>query len=272
MEHVIVTGGSSGIGLSIARLYAKEGHNVTIIARRKLVLKKAGKLLLSDQITKGQEILTLSADVTNCRDINHAIEMSMKKLGTPCRLFLSAGRVSPGHFQDISLSDFKSDMDVNFFGAVHVVRAVLPSMVKRGSGSVTLISSAAGLIGLWGYAAYSPTKFALHGLAEVLKFEMHSKNISISVAFPPDTDTPQLKKEKESRPAETDIVAASGGVWTAEEVAKAIVNGTEKGKFLITPGSAIYLLSRFRSLINPLIFWWFNFLVKTKIEGSHGPK
>ena len=73
----------------------------------------------------------------------------MKKLGTPCRLFLSAGRVSPGHFQDIPLSDFKSDMDVNFFGAVHVVRAVLPSMVLRGSGSVTLISSAAGLIGLW---------------------------------------------------------------------------------------------------------------------------
>ena len=65
MEHVIVTGGSSGIGLSIARLYAKEGHNVTIIARRKLILKKARKLLLSDQITKGQEILTLSADVTN---------------------------------------------------------------------------------------------------------------------------------------------------------------------------------------------------------------
>ena len=130
MEHVIVTGGSSGIGLSIARLSAKEGHNVTIIARRTLMLKKARKLLLSDQITKGQEILALSADVTNLRDINDAIEMSVKKLGTPGRIFVSAGRVSPGHFQDIPLSDFRSDMDVNFFGAVHVVRAVLPSMVK----------------------------------------------------------------------------------------------------------------------------------------------
>ena len=89
-------------------------HNVTIIARRKLILKKAGKLLLSDQITKGQEILTLSADVTNLRDINDAIEMSVKKLGTPHRLFVSAGRVSPGYFQDIPLSDFRSDMDVNF--------------------------------------------------------------------------------------------------------------------------------------------------------------
>ena len=156
---------------------------------------------------------------------------------------LSAGGIGPGHFQDVTLSDLNQIWMLTFW-----CRTCCSGSFQwyRGSGSVTLISSAAGLIGLWGYGAYSPTKFALHGLAEVLKFEMHSKNISISVAFPPDTDTPQLKKEKESRPAETDIVAASGGVWTAEEVAKAIVNGTEKGKFLITPGSAIYLLSRFK--------------------------
>ena len=168
----------------------------------------------------------------------------MKKLGTPCRIFVGS-RVSPGNFQDISLSDFKSDMDVNFFGAVHVVRAVLPSMVLRGSGSVTLISSAAGLIGLWGYGAYSPTSLHSMGLRKSLNLRCIQKTFRLASLFH-QTQTPQLKKEKESRPAETDIVAASGGVWTAEEVAKAIVNGTEKGKFLITPGSAIYLLSRFR--------------------------
>lgn len=90
-------------------------------------------------------------------------------------------------------------------------------------------------MGLYGYTAYSASKFALRGLGEALQHEVVSDNIRISLIFPPDTETPGLVEENKLRPELTNlIVGSSGAVKKAEDVAKATINGIKSGSFIIS--------------------------------------
>jgi 3-dehydrosphinganine reductase len=114
-----------------------------------------------------------------------------------------------------------------------------------------LIASGAAFLGIYGYSAYAPSKFAIRGLAEILRLEMAVHGISVTVACPPDTDTPQLESENRSKPALTREITAGGGLWPADKVAMAIVTAARKGRFMVGPGLAIEALSRFHSLAGP---------------------
>lgn len=89
--------------------------------------------------------------------------------------------------------------ETNVMGSVRVTRAVLPQMIRERRGRVVFISSQAGQCAVYGYSAYSSSKFALRGLAECLQMEVKPFNVLVSVSFPPDTDTPQLQEELETR-------------------------------------------------------------------------
>ncbi|WP_028880456.1 SDR family oxidoreductase [Terasakiella pusilla] len=264
MGHVIISGGSSGIGLAIAELVVLQGHHVTLLARQENHLKAAQALLQKKAVSESQQISYFTCDVSQQGAVEKAVAQAVENAGPPSCLYLSAGIVEPGHFMDLTIEQFKRTMDVNYMGSVHVIKSALPYMVKQAEGSITLISSAAGLIGVWGYGAYSPTKFALHGLAEVLRAEMKPKGVSVSIAFPPDTDTPQYHGEKDIRPQETTVIAGTADLWTAQDVAKVIVSKSQKKRFLITPGLMITALSYLRSLIFPVLSFWFDQLVKRK--------
>ncbi len=86
-------------------------------------------------------------------------------------------------------------MRVNYIGGVYCTKSVVDSMKGRKFGRILFVSSQAGQIGIYGYTAYSATKFALRGLAEALQMELKPYNIYISVSYPPDTDTPGFKDE-----------------------------------------------------------------------------
>ncbi|MDA8637745.1 SDR family oxidoreductase [Rhodospirillales bacterium] len=264
MAHAIITGGSSGIGLAIARILAKSGHDLTLIARGEDRLKAAQTELNVLCQHPEQKIAMRPVDVSDYEQVQVEINAAIDKLGSPSDVYLSAGIVDPGYFKDLEIDKFRNNMDVNYFGCVHVSKAVLPSMIQKHGGKIILISSAAGLIGLWGYGAYSPSKFALHGLGEVLRAELKPHNIQISVVFPPDTDTPQFQAEKKIRPKETDVIAGSAKVWPADKLAEHVVRKVNSGRFLVTPGLEITALSLFKSLVSPLLNLWFDFLVKVK--------
>ena len=117
-------------------------------------------------------------------------------------------------------------MDINYMGAVHAIRSVLPSMKSRKTGKITLVSSIAGLTGLFGYTAYSASKFALRGFAEALQMEVKPFNISVTIAFAPDTDTPCLAEENKMKPMETKLISDTAGVFQADKVALAIFDDT----------------------------------------------
>ena len=97
-------------------------------------------------------------------------------------------------------------------------RAVVPSMIERRAGSFVGVSSAAGLLGVFGYTAYSPTKFAVRGFLESLRSELLPHGIHVGCSFPPDTDTPQLTDENRYKPKETRAIGGTIKPLSAEQV------------------------------------------------------
>src|SRR5581483_7564878 len=125
----------------------------------------------------------------------------------------------------------------------------VPGMRQRRSGHIALVSSGAGIVGIFGYSAYSPAKFALRGLAEVLRSELTRDGIGISIVYPPDTDTPQLAAENLIKPVETKAIAAGAKTWRPEDVARCIMNGVDRRRFVITPGWEMAALYRIHSIL-----------------------
>ena len=147
---------------------------------------------------------------------------------------------------------------MNYLGTVYPLKALVPAMRKRGSGAVVLISSGAGLVGLFGYTPYAPTKFALRGLAEALRGELKSSGVHVMIVYPPDTDTPQLVEENLTKPVETKALTAGAGLWTADAVAAATLKGLAGRKFTVTPGFQLTILLWFQSVLAPFLNWSFD--------------
>ncbi len=152
-------------------------------------------------------------------------------------------------------------MAVNFFGSLYSIQAALPTLERQHQGQIVLISSGAGLIGIYGYTAYAPSKFALRGLAESLRGELKTKGITVSIVYPPDTDTPQLAKENETKPPETKAITQTAATWTALAVAQSILRGIERQQNEITPGLEMTILNRWHSLLRPLLNWYFERII-----------
>ena len=153
-QHAIITGGSSGIGKAVAKLLVQEGASVSIIARNEEKLHQAQAELDVLKINSQQSILALPADVAEEEENTQAIENAIAKLGNPSLLINSAGMAIPGYFMEIPIEMFNRTMEVNYFGTLYAIRAVLPAMERAERGNIVLISSGAGLIGLYGYSAY----------------------------------------------------------------------------------------------------------------------
>ena len=226
-KHVIVTGGSQGIGLETARRVAARGGRVSIVARREDRLREAAADI-------GRVVAWVSADVTDPVAVDAGFAVLTEQQGA-CDLLVScAGIAHPGYFEQLELEVFRSQMDLIYFGTLHAIRAVLPAMVERGSGGIVGVSSGAALIGVFGYGAYAPAKFAVRGLMETLRAEYAHRGLYLACAFPSDTLTPGFEEENRLKPPE--CAAASGGITpkTAAAMAAAIVRGIEKERKMIT--------------------------------------
>lgn len=261
-QHVIITGGSSGIGKAIGLQLAQQGANLSIVARDRTKLTAAQAELQVACVSPEQHILTLSADVADRVQAETAMAAAIAQQGTPDWLVTCAGVARPGYFCDLPLEVFEQTMAVNYFGSLYCVKAVLPALLQRQQGRIILVSSGAGLIGIYGYTPYCPSKFALRGLAESLRGELKPEGIGVSIAYPPDTDTPQLAEENKTKPPETRQITATAGVWSAADVAQAIVRGAQANRFAITPGTEMAILNRFHSLLAPGLQWYFDRIVQ----------
>jgi len=273
LRHAVITGGSSGIGLSIALDLAKRRcRHITLVARKEGQLVDAKRSVEETAAASASKAKTfvrvVSVDVTDfaalekavsklCGDTNDGTD---KSPGPPTLLFNCAGYSIPLAFEDLSPSIFRGQVDVNYLGSVHVVKAFLPYMMHKQTavgGNIILTSSMAGQTGAFGFSAYSPTKFALRGFAECLSMELaakKSKNVNISLAYPPDTKTPGYEIENRTKPEECRLISESGGIWDPEVVGKKMVNEalSPNPSFDIYFGIDGWMLATLTSGMNPV--------------------
>lgn len=243
----IVTGGSSGIGLAVAALLANRGCRVALIARDSHRLTAAAARLAS---VGCRDVLVRTADVRDGAALAGVTGSLIAEAGPPLWLVTAAGIVEPGFFLDQEMAHTEAQVATNLMGTAHAVRAAVPAMVAAGRGHVVLVSSGAGLFGIAGYGGYCASKFAVRGLAEVLRVELSGTGVGITLALPPDTDTPQLAYEASRRPAAIAAIAGAGRVLSAEEVARHMIAAAARGRFLSAPGWRLGALARLQDAIS----------------------
>lgn len=264
LKTAVVSGGSSGIGLACARVLLARDYRVVLLARDMTRLLDA-KMLLGPE--RASLVDLLPVDVADVSASQSAIAKIEARHGRIDWLITCAGIVEPGLFCDLDLTAHRAQMETNYFGTLHLVHATVPLMRRSGGGRITLVSSGAAFIGIAGYSGYAPGKFAVRALAEILRLELAADRIAVSVACPPDTETPQLASERSKRPAVTRMISEQGGVMTAERVAQRIIEKAERGVFLLVPSTMMALLAWFHSLYRPLLAWQQQRLLKR----SSGP-
>lgn len=236
-QVALVTGGSSGIGLATARLFAARGARVWLVARNPQRLQAALAAVQAASRGRADGHGSVSADVADPDQAAGAVAAVAAAAGAPTIIVNSAGIVIPGYVEELTPEAFRRQIEVNYLGAVHIIQAALPTLLARGAGHIVNVCSAAGFLGMFGYAAYAGSKFALRGYSDVLRAELKPRGIHVAIAFPPDTDTPQLAYDRQVRPAEIDrIIGGRVPVLSAEAVARAIVAGVERRRYIITPG------------------------------------
>ncbi len=234
-QRALVTGGSMGIGLALARGLADAGAHLTLVARQVAPLEAAQAELRAR--APGVEVATLALDVGDEARVRAALaeELAARPIDI---LVNNAGVSRPGRFLETDPDEFHRHMRVNFHGPVALVRAVAPHLVARGRGTIVNVSSVAGVMGVYGYTAYASSKFALQGFSECLRGELAPHGVQVSVVMPPETDTPMLAGEQAFLPAETKAIAGTIRTMSADDVARATLEGVARGDFEITPGAA----------------------------------
>ncbi|POM70531.1 3-ketodihydrosphingosine reductase [Phytophthora palmivora] len=258
-KHVFITGGSSGIGLATAKKYAQAGAKVSIIARDETKLETAKREIEAIRKHADTPVFTQSCDVVDFEAVKKALEAanSFHKRTTD-HVVCSAGCVEPGYFMEQDVAGFRRSMDINYFGCLHVVHAALPAMIKqhdieggKDGGQIVLVGSGFSLLACIGTTQYSSSKYALRGLAESLRNELKLYDISVSVFYPGNVDTPMLEHELALTPPETQTIEGVSSPLSPEAAAQTLVNGIAKGHFSITTDPLVYLLRILSNGVTP---------------------
>ena len=234
-KTVYITGGSSGIGLAAAKQFAAAGANVVVLSRDRKKLDTALPLIQAARTSSEQKFAAMALDVGNNAEVEAMMPALARDFGVPDILINCAGTVWCNYIEQTPYDAYEQEMRTNFFGVRNMVTALMPFMKERG-GNIVNVSSTLGFIGVFGYAAYAPSKFAIIGFSEVIRAELKQHNIKISILCPPDTDTPQLAEENLTKPPETRAISGNAGLLQPEQVAAAMIKGMEHNRFMIVPG------------------------------------
>jgi 3-dehydrosphinganine reductase len=238
--HVIVTGGSSGIGHALVSRLVERGSRVSILALDDADLAAVRE----EHSSRSDRVTTHPVDVSEASQVRASVVEALEIHG-PCDLLVtSAGISRPGYFLELTDEHFERQMAVNYFGTLHAIRAVAPSMMERRAGNIVAVSSAAGLLGVFGYSAYGATKYAVRGLCDVLRTELKPKGIYVGCVYPTDVDTPQYAGERPFLPKEALSISGTVKPISADKVALAILRGIDKRRANIFTDTTTAFLDR----------------------------
>lgn len=178
--NAIITGGSKGIGKSIAIALAREGVNVAIASRNLDTLKETAKELKAFNV----KVFYKETNISNKDDVKRLIEDSYHALGSLDIIINNAGVMKTNPFLDIDEDEFDTLFETNVKGIYYVLQESLPYLIKQKSGDVINIASMSGLKANANSSIYSATKYAVIGMTEGIMQEMRKHNIRVSYLTP----------------------------------------------------------------------------------------
>jgi len=183
---VIVTGASSGIGLETALAFAREGARVVLAARNETKLQE----VVNAHPEWRDRFLVVPTDVTKDEDVQRLVATTVAKFGRVDILVNNAGVGMRATFADTPLDDVRSLMDVNLYGPIRCIQAVLPQMRQQRAGQIVNVGSVLSMVVAARNSAYCASKFALLALTDTLRIELHGTGIEVISVLPAYTDTP----------------------------------------------------------------------------------
>jgi short-subunit dehydrogenase len=245
----VVTGASSGIGRECAVTLAAMGARVGVLARRRQELD----ILADDILDRGGEALPARCDVTDQTELAATVDYVANRLGAIDIVVNSAGIAIPQRALDARTEDLRKMMEVNYFGTVNVIQAVLPSMMDGAHGNIVNIGSTAGRRGDETLAGYCASKFALVGYTEALRKELFGSGVTASLVMPGPVDTKMLDNPQWQARAQVLAGTVIPPGWVAAAVVAAIVYGLYEVDVPLGAGTALKLASLLPEFIDP----WF---------------
>lgn len=176
----LITGGSRGLGLLIARELGRRGAKVVLVARDEPELERAREELAGN----GIQVTTIAADVAVAAEAERVVTEVAARQGRVDFLFNNAGIMTVGPIDHMAEKDFHDAMGTHFWGPLHTIRAALPHMRRAGEGRIVNISSIGGRVGVPHLVPYCASKFALTGLSSSLRAELAHENVLVTTVCP----------------------------------------------------------------------------------------
>jgi NAD(P)-dependent dehydrogenase (short-subunit alcohol dehydrogenase family) len=247
---VVITGGSRGLGLILARELAQKGAKLVLVARHEDELGRAADDLRSRQ--PSVEVVTITADVRRRHDAEQSIARAIERFGRVDVLVNNAGIIQVGPLDHMKLSDYEDAMNTHFWGPLYMVLASVPHMRRRGEGRIVNISSIGGRISVPHLVPYCASKFALTGLSDGLRAELIREGIVVTTVCPGlmRTGSPVNAMFKGKRPQEYAWFAISDSLplasIDADRAARQIIGACRRGdaELVITVQAKLAVLAR----------------------------
>jgi short-subunit dehydrogenase len=233
---VFITGASQGIGKATALLFAQNGYDLIIIARNQEKLD-----VVAEEIKAlDKQVLAIPIDVSDRSAIVAAINLGIERFSKIDVLINNAGFCMSAPAIKTTIEDWQRIIDVNLWGYIYTIDALLPYFLARKKGNIINVGSFGGKVPLPKMTAYCTTKYAITGLTETLRLELEPQGIHVSGIYPSVTDTDFLERAifKDSDPRSIEQLLSGPLASSAEDVAKAIWNAVQHPKAEIIVGSA----------------------------------
>jgi NAD(P)-dependent dehydrogenase (short-subunit alcohol dehydrogenase family) len=247
---VLITGGSRGLGLAMAKEFAREGASLVICARDEDELERARE----DLAGMGCEVLTLTCDVADREQVDMMVRRALAHFGHVDVLVNNAGVITVGPLEAQTPEDFAECMDIMYWGVFHPTWALLPHMRARGFGRIVNITSIGGKVAVPHLAPYTTAKFAAVGFSEVLKAEVAKDGIAVTTVVPGLMRTGSYLNAyfKGQHRAEFGLFSPMSSLpltsISAEKAARQIVRAARRGDPEITISIQAQLAARFHGL------------------------
>jgi len=228
---VVITGGSRGLGLVLARELASRGASLGLIARDAIELARARRTIDSESLVQ-----LLPADVTDPAQVEQAFSTVIRRFGRIDAVINNAGQILSAPFDDTTKEDFRAMLDVHFWGTLHVSRAALPHLARHGEGRIINICSIGGRVPIPHLSAYCASKYAQAGLSAVMAEELRAKGIHVTTVLPGLMRTGSHLQAwfKGERSKEFALFSLVGGApvtsMSAERAARLILGAASRGQ------------------------------------------